>query len=206
MKQIDLLPNWYRASRRRKRDLTVRGTLLGVVVVGLSLVWAQRHTATAAAREDLTALEASFAGQAEVIRSLGELESRLEELSRKQQLLCEVAGGVPVHALVGVMSELMPPAVGLTEIRIAQPGRLAAAPGAAEAPVREGAGSRDGGGEGELDIQGWAASDVNVGSLMTRMTDSPVFADIRLRYSKPVIVGDRMTREFRLTARIPAFE
>ena len=205
MKEIDFVPDWYRASRRRRRDLMVRVTCLGILAVAMIAASAGRYAQTASARKDLTHLQASFKGQADVIHGRSVLELRLEQLRDKQQLLANVAGGAALHGLLAALSHLMPDAVVLTELRVAQGRRIADArppEGEASEHAAPPAGDRD----GTLEIKGRAASDVNVGSLMTNMARSRLFRDVRLRYAKPVVVNGRQARDFKLTCRLPQFE
>ena len=120
MKEIDFIPDWYRANRRRRRDLAVRATCLAVLAVAMIAASAGRYAQTAAAREDLAQLQASFESQEDVIHGLSVLELRLAELGANQQLVSDVAGGVPMHGVLAELSHLMPDAVTLTALRVAQ--------------------------------------------------------------------------------------
>jgi len=205
MKEIDFIPDWYCASCRRKRDLMVRGTLLGIFALALLIVSAGRYAQAAVARENVARLQTSFDSQAQMIQTLTELELRLDELRAKRQLLADVAGGAPVHGMVAELSHLMPQAMALTQLHIARERRVPDS-GPRESKASEDAKVAHEDGDGELMVMGWAASDVNVGSLMTNIARSPVFGDPELRYSKPMVVNGRAAREFRLTSPLPQFE
>jgi Tfp pilus assembly protein PilN len=205
MREIDFIPSWYRASRRRKRDLVIRAVFLSVLAVEMILVSVGSYIQRAAAREDLAELETSFAGQAEVITSLSQLVLRLEELRDKRQLLSDVTGGAPVHGVLAELSHLMPEATALTRVGLSQSRRIGAAGRQKEGDAGKVAAQPDDD-EGTLEITGWAASDVHVGSLMTNLARSPLFGDVRLRYSKPVAVNDREVRAFQLTCELPQFD
>jgi len=207
MKDINLIPDWYRADRRRKRDLILRATCLGTLAAAMLLASAGRYAQTAVAQGDLEKLQAGFECQADVIRALAELKLRLDELHDKQHLLSDVAGGAPLHTVLSELSQLMPQAMVLTRFHITQERRITGAES-----VREG---QEEGAEtfpatdqldGKIEITGWASSDVNVGSLLTNMAGSEVFCEPRLRYSKPGVVNEREAREFKLAARLPQFE
>ena len=58
----------------------------------------------------------------------------------------------------------------------------------------------------ELKIKGLAASDGDIGALMSRMAGSAMFANVALVYSQPVIRGGVPVREFELTGAVPQFE
>ena len=205
MKEIDFIPDWYRANRRRRRDLAVRATCLAVLAVAMIAASAGRYAQTAAAREDLAQLQASFESQEDVIHGLSVLELRLAELGASRQLVSDVAGGAPMHGVLAELSHLMPDATTLTELRVAQGRRIAdARPAAHEDPDSAAPAPDDR--DGTLEITGWAVSDINVGSLMSNMARSPLLHDVRLRYSKPAVVNGRQAREFRLTCRLPQFE
>ena len=55
-------------------------------------------------------------------------------------------------------------------------------------------------------IQGLAASDGQVGTLMAAMSRSALFTEVALSYSRPVEAEAHVAREFELACRLPEFE
>lgn len=205
MREVDFIPSWYRASRQRKRDLVIRAVFLGVLAVEMVLISVGFYAQRAAVRKNLAELEASFEGQAEVITDISQLVLRLEELRNKRQLLSDVGGGAPVHGVLAELSRLMPDATALTRVGLTQSRRIGEA-GRREAGDAGKVVAQPDDDEATLEITGWAASDIHVGSLMSNLARSPLFGDVRLRYSRPVAVNDREVRAFQLTCELPQFE
>lgn len=212
MREIDFRPEKYRMSRKRKRDRVIRATLLGILAVELILGSVGTRIRTAAAREDVVKLRGEFESQAEVLRGLDDLLTDMGELRSRRQLLSDVAGGAPVHSMLAELSHMMPDATVLTEVYLTQERRIgdasAVTDGGLEPAATPPSPHSKGGHKrvGRLEITGWAASDINVGSFMTNMAGSALFRNVRLNYSKPVVVKGRAVREFKLTCGFPQFE
>ena len=205
MKEIDFVPDWYRTSRRRKRKLMVRAACLGVFAIGMILASAGRHAQTATAAETLAELQNSVESQAEVLETINELEYRLGQLRERRNLLSDVAGGAPLHGVLAELSLLMPEAMVLAQFRVVRGPRIAeAGPPETDDPEADKPAEEDV--RGKFELTGWAASDGSVGSLMTNMARSSLFDEVRLRYSKPVVVNGHEAREFQLISRLPQFE
>ncbi len=205
MKEIDLRPDWYRTSRRRKRNVMIRVTLLGILAVELILGSVGILVQKAAARQEMVELRSGFERQTEVLQDLDGLLLQLDGLRKRRELLSDVAGGAPVHCLLAELSRLMPESTVLTEVRLAQQRRIG------DANVVEKDGSEhselsEGEGAGRLEIKGWASSDVNVGVFMSNVAESALFRDVTLTYSQPVVVKGHAAREFKLTCVFPQFE
>jgi Tfp pilus assembly protein PilN len=205
MKEVDFRPDWYREGRKRKRNVVIRVTLLGVLALELFLASLGTFAQSATAQEEMAELQRSLDSQVEALRDLGELEAQLHNLRKKQELLSDVAGGAPVHCVLAELSRVMPGSVVLTEVHFAQQRRIADANMIAddEAPSPE---LTEWDELGTLEITGRAPSDVKVGVLLTGMAGSDLFRDLTLSYSQPVVVRGQVAREFKLTGTVPQFE
>ncbi|MCK4659098.1 MAG: PilN domain-containing protein [Phycisphaerae bacterium] len=211
MKEIDFIPDWYIAQCRRKHSRITQVTFLAILAMTMVLVSAGRHVQVVSARENLAELQAGLASReeaVEVLTVLDELETRLDELHAKQLLLIDVAGGAPLHAVLAELSHLMPDAMVLKEVRVKQKPRLTQPASGEENAVEDsGQTSRScDDWDGKVEIAGWAGSGKAVGNLMTNMTRSPLFHEVALRYSKPVVVDSHEAWEFKVTSRLPQFE
>jgi len=203
MKELDFRPDWYRALRRRRRTTVIRVVLLGILAAELVVGSLGVYTKKAIARQDIDGLRKDFERQVAVFKDLDEKLSLLEQLRRKHRLLSDVGGGAPTHRMLAELARAMPEDVVLTRIRLVQQRSIdGVETGAATGPE-----AGQGGAEaGRVELNGWAATDVSVGTLMTNMAKSELFRDVVLSYSQPAVINRRVAREFKLTCVFPQFE
>ena len=124
MKEIDFVPDWYRASQRRRSDLAVRITCL-CVLAGAMVVWSVRNLAVVRAAEtDLAVVRQSYRLQNEPLRQLVTLRSRLSELRDHRALLQTVRGGARASEVLAEVTRLMPEAMVLTSFSLSRERRL----------------------------------------------------------------------------------
>lgn len=210
MTEIDFLPGWYIAARTRREDFAFRGVYLGAVLAAMAVLGGIRFVQTVSAEKAVVNLRSqldptTLTAGSEAHSSLMSLRTRWSETDRRRKLLEEAQGGAPVHAILAELSGLMPEAAVMSSVQLIEatrfqpPKPLAPESKTAEAGVNPS-------GAGRLEIQGWAPSDGQVGHLLSRMGESRAFAEVKLGYSKPVIVEGREAREFKLACRLPAFE
>ncbi len=103
MKDIDLLPEWYKSGQRRQQSLHSKYMVVAGVVA-IMLVWnfvAGRSLTTARARVDAEAQKCVHA-QA-VLEHCRQLAERIEKLSKKAALLGDIDSKINI---AGVLSEL----------------------------------------------------------------------------------------------------
>ncbi len=124
MKEIDFRPDAYRMTRRWKRNLVIRVTLLGVLAVELILGSAATFTQNASARQEIVELLGGFERQTEALQNLDGLLLQMNGLRKKRELLSDVAGGAPVHCVLAELSQLMPESTVLNEVHFAQQRRI----------------------------------------------------------------------------------
>ena len=200
MREIDFVPQWYRASQRRRRDLTVRVSCLCVLTAAM-VAWSVRNLAVVRAAEaDLAALQECCRSQGMSLDQHAALKRRLGELNERRALLRTLRGGVRVEQVFAELSHLMPEAMALTAAVLNQHDRV-------ELIDRDGRWQRDRETTpGLMEINGLAASHVQVGSLLAALDRSSCFRKVEMKYSKPVVRAGREARDFRLAFRVPRFE
>jgi len=205
MKEVDFRPDSYRVGRSRRRNMVIRVTLLSILAAELVLGSLGSFTQKAAARQEMIEVMDGLESQADVFQEIDGLLSELNGLRQKRELLMDVAGGAPMHRVLAALSHLMPETVVLNGVKVVQKRRIGdTSTVAAEGSKRPASAEKDG--VGRLEIAGWAASDVDVGAFMSNMAESALLRNVKLSYSKPVIVKGRAARGFELICEFPQFE
>ena len=94
MIELDFVPNWYRSSQRRRSELTLRITVL-CLLVAVMLIWSLRNlTNVRAAEADLAAVRSSYQLQSGALEQLDDLQAQLNQLDQRRQLVERVRGGL----------------------------------------------------------------------------------------------------------------
>ena len=203
MTTIDFRPAWYRAEHRHKRETMIRLTILGVLAVELVLGSLGTFTQKAVARQAVATMRESLRDQDETLQHLGDQRIKLDELRKRKGLLSDIAGGVAVHNILAELSAMLPEAAVVTELRLVQARRIGGTIPVVGAKAHDSVAKDE---QGRLEINGWASSNINVGTFMANLSASVLFQDIRLLYSNPAVMNGRTGREFKLTCLFPQYE
>lgn len=203
MSAIDFRPTWYRAQFQRKRETVIRLTILGVLAIELILGSLGTFTQKAVAHQKVATMRTALQDQNETLQHLGKLQVELTELREKQQLLLDITGGAAVHTILAELTAMLPEAAVLSELRLVQHRRVADQIPNLDAKT---GGLTTEAEQGRLEITGWASSNINVGTFMANLSESVLFQNIRLLYSRPASMKGRAGREFKLTCRFPQCE
>lgn len=202
MKELDLIPAWYLEARTQRRDRVIRAAYLAAVVAAMAALSVVRQAQNAAAADALVGMKRGLEHEQRTDGSLAALRARWTGLERRGRLLAEADGGAPAYAIIAELSKLMPEATILTGLDLADI-RWPDSPGT---NLPAGTIAAPGPRQGRLAVRGVAASDNQVGRLMADLGHCAVFANVALKYSKPVQVEGREARSFELACGIPSFE
>ena len=207
MKEIDFIPQWYKADRERKRRY-IRQYALMAALFALMVGWGfmiNGHIAhvSAEVEEIQTAFEKGrLRGQQATI-----LEGRIAEMRQKTTLLDKIASRTKMTAILGELSYLMGENVILSKLSlqnelIQNPEKKGAF---ASAAVVRASGLQ----KGDQDVvipaspfhrkvvlTGIAARPADAASLIARLEQTDYFDHVFLVYSKPKKVNDRDVTEF----------
>ena len=104
MKELDFLPDWYRADRQRKQRRHRHYVLFGLVVAllaGWSFIVGQSVRGLQA---DTQNVEATLEQGLQTIQTALELELEIERVSRQTDILAALTPRTPVSAMLGELS------------------------------------------------------------------------------------------------------
>lgn len=107
MKEIDLLPEWYKNGRRRQLSIRVQC----MVLVGLFLImtsWSFVSSASLSkARAEVAQSDSRLAGIANVVSEFNKTKSELTKLEKKAELLAEIDSKVSIANVLAELSFLI---------------------------------------------------------------------------------------------------
>jgi len=220
MKEIDLLPEWYKSDRRRQFSYRTQYVALAGVFV-IMLVWnllTARSIAKAAAR--LVQTESEQARIENELQEFGKIENETARLREKAHILNEIDPRIDVPAILAEMSYLIDKKTVLSKIqfkaeKFETPARNQPDKAAAGAPIVHGPKNAHpqnkthfvGDVRFKIVVSGIASDAGDVARLICQLEDSPYFSHIILSYSRPqrlkegIIATERqhMVSEFEIT-------
>ena len=202
MREVEFLPEWYPAVRRRKRRVAMQAwaTLILICVLGLWTVMSQqrvvaREVELGKLRGDLNQTEAE-------LERLGELLELQRKLGQQYDIFLRIGRPVEATRLVTTLDEVMPRDMALLELTVdtEEAPRLPAGTLAARAQQRQ---RKDGRDSGEshlrLRLRGVAPTDVDLAEFLRMVTARPFFRNVELLYSHERPQGGRIMREFEVS-------
>jgi Tfp pilus assembly protein PilN len=206
MRRVNLLPAHLLDAQRRQRQQATGVLLIGVVTVLLAswlavAVWQVRtlEARTAAVDQQLQPLRQQQQHQARLLQQKQELAQRLS-------LIQTLREPVPVPAILARISQLAPPQAILRSMVIDVP----AAPLAPAAPVA--ASSRRAAANQQpqpirpiqIQLDGLASQDAAIARLVSELTESGLFQNVRLADSREMTFQGQPCHQFRVSMEISA--
>lgn len=205
MQNLNFVPDWYVASLRRRNDLVVQVGAIALLATAMVVWWLHNAASLHSARNSVAVIRASLEVQEVSWLELHERQRLIEERQRKEQLSNTMCGGISVTAVLTELSHLMPSASVLTDVSITRENRLPKMDGGSAGSMQA-AIAGFGGDTGVIEIDGLAAANTAVGEFHTELVNSPAFANVEMKYSRPVEFDSRKARRFRFECRLPRFE
>jgi len=195
MRELEFLPAWYPALRRKRRFVALQAWLACaiLVVLGLWMLLAERNVRSAEA--SLANLQGQLAQTDDQLHRLSELQSLKDQMSQQAEVVSRLGPHVPIARLINVLEDAMPDDMAILDLssqaqaQTKQASSLSAATGSQPVLVRT-----------ELvRLHGVAPSDVDLGNFLARLAGVSYFSDIAMTYSKDRVDSGRMMREFEVT-------
>jgi len=101
MKEIDFIPEWYKADRRRRQRYIQQRTLLGIIFA-VMVVWSfvmGQHVKRVQA--EMNSVQTAFELGKARVEQVHELEQQIAVMEQKTQLLGYIAPRTKISALMG---------------------------------------------------------------------------------------------------------
>jgi len=203
MREIDLRPDWYVESLSERRGSGFR--LGGLIAMGaLIVIWGYDATSrTNAAATELAELAHQVKAQDAAAADIAVYEAEMVARQRYAGLLKQVGGGVGVVEVIAEVTRAMPRAMNIERFQLDKAPRIAAA-------VEE----ENGGGEAKdarpalsnVQFYGFAATGGDVGGFVSRLSQSPLFEDVTLRFQRTILQEGEDVVEFYVECSMPLFE
>ena len=116
MKEIDLLPEWYKSSRRRQIGYWAQYTVLGVVFAVI-VVWSLvGFISISKTKKEIASLEPKVIESRQVSEEFRELESEIERLEQKANVIARIDSRIDVARVLAELSFLVDEKIVLSKV------------------------------------------------------------------------------------------
>jgi hypothetical protein len=201
--EMNLIPQAYRARLRRGRTRRSVAIALSISGLGIGVVGWSLHVAVLQRRAELNELK-TFVGEMRSVAADAEtLRGRIRDLEADLSAQQELQHPVEVSAMLATFCGLMPSSATLDSMELRSSLRAVegseAHKGRSSLPVKDEESSRR---IMICEVTGVAKSDLDVADLVGRLTDHPLFQQVAMDYSRPVMVRETSGRTFRVSCEI----
>ena len=203
MKELDFTPEWYVKALADREGTGLR--LGGFIILGVLLIVAGLESGrqTRAATQKLQEVQGAYDVQSPMLKRLEELKNEQAHWMNNAKVLADVSGGFVVADIFTELSHLMPRSLTLREVYLHKSPRVIFAGKAADEKDDELTEEAE---ATVFEVAGWAASGSEIGTFVRRMSESPLFYDVSLRYERPETIYGKSVVEFRVVSRMAQFE
>jgi hypothetical protein len=192
MREIDFLPSSFHAIRRRRREMRRNVLMAAGLVLCLGGLHGLNTSRIRSAEASLNLLHSGVEGVQTAQQQLKFLHARTAELSTRADLLARLEDDAPLDAVIGELTGLMSESMSIRSLEVD------ARPPAAEpkAPASRQATATPPPPVTRAKLTGVAATDVEVGMFLGKLSSCPIFADVNLEISREARLDGRRLREF----------
>jgi len=210
MKELDFLPQWYRADRSRRQRRRRYCVLFGVIA-GLVCFWSFIAGQTVGGLKAQTQEMAATLEQGQqVIQTAMEMDEQIARLSRQAEMLASLTPRTTVSAALGELSALACENVVFSRVTLTlEPIAEAVKPAAESGVVRLSAARTDTDSplpavpqRMRITLTGIAAGGAEVARLIERLEGSAYFENVAPSFSRAKKINDRVATEFEMTCTI----
>lgn len=213
MKELDFLPQWYRADRQRKQ-CRYRHYVLFALVVALVAGWSFIiGRSVSSLQAETRQVESILHEGQKTIQQALEMEMEIEHLSQQADILAALTPRTAISAVLGELSQRVSENIIFSRVLWVQE-PLADKQTSASSAVRIGAAKPDesvsllpDGPQGtRVTLTGIAAGGAEVAQLIDRLETSGYFKNVSPGFSRAKKIGDKEVAEFEITCRVADYE
>lgn len=198
MRELEFLPHWYPALRRKRRHLLLEAWICVLIAAALGS-WLAFSARTVVAKQSLLSTRQGQIKQIGYeLQKLDELQSLKKQMSEQAMLVARLGPTVPISRVLEDLERKMPGEMALLDVSVVVEQRTVALPavravGAAAAKLQTIVQRQM-----NIELHGVAPSDVELGNYMIRLATIPCFTGSSLSTSD-LRQNGRLMREFRIT-------
>jgi Tfp pilus assembly protein PilN len=202
--QINFLPQTFVQQRACRRRVFRQGAMVVSIVV-LMAMWYVSSRGRVEALERVLQLQLAQVQEAkDQLAQLTKLRSEYRSLANQARIQHDLVQPVAYTPVIAVIASLMPDSLTLTKLSMqGQTAKPAPAQKPADKSGAESRKARPAAPPAEpnvlhIALEGLAPSDVQIADFVGKLTDHPLFTNVKMLYSRTAEVRSVVTREFRI--------
>lgn len=208
MNSIDFLPERIRILRARHRQWRRMGYMLAVLIGGLGVLWYFGQTRVRSAEAEVRMLRGSSVSFLQQKAQRADLEQELQTLKAKQDIEQCIGSRLGVQVLLAELQATLPQSITLVRLELeskeqesrADTSRISARAAAASTTPnpKDSVKIR----RVHMKLTGLAPTDMDVANMIGQLSASPLFEQVRMGFTRNVIIQGRQAREFEASCQI----
>lgn len=208
MNEVNFLPASYFQRHSRRRRVTLEFLLVLIVAAGLGGWFHATRASNESLHRQLADLESAEATDVGQPGEMAQLQARYKELSKLTKVRGEVALPLSFSQVLAAIAQATPESVAMTELAINCPRPTPAPPMSEEEKKKKKASERKpappaAAAPMTIELSGISPSDDRIADLVGRLSAHPMFARVKLEFSRAGEVEHLIVRQFRITMQVP---
>lgn len=206
MNDINFLPDRFLREQKRKARVWREAGLVAVVTLVLVAWYGVMLRQVAGAERLLQARQDELAAANQQTTEMVRLQQEFKRLSHQAQIQERLCLPVAYTQVIAALSRLMPPSLTMTRLAVSsespaptvaprKPGTASSRPAAVSAPPPARCMA--------LEVTGFSPTDMDVANFVGRLSEYPLFTNVKMRYSRSHRVGEAPARQFRIELEVP---
>jgi Tfp pilus assembly protein PilN len=203
---INFLPDRFLREQKRKSRVWREAGLVAAVAFVLVAWYGVMHGQVAGAERLLQARQDELAAANQQTTEMVRLQQEYTRLSHQSQIQERLCLPVAYTQVIAALSKLMPASLTMTRLAM-----TSESPGPTVAPRKSGTASAKSTAPPApqparsmmLEVTGFSPTDMDVANFVGRLSDYPLFANVKMRYSRTHRVDEAPARQFRIELEVP---
>ena len=213
MKELDFLPDWYRADRQRKQRQYRHYVLFGLIVAGLAGWSFMLGRSVVGLQAQTRQIESVIEEGRQTLQTAQELRLQIDRLNRETEILEVLTPRTTVSAVLGELSHCVTERIMFSRVSLIQESIKDAKPASKTGVIRIGGSKSDGPSplpnepqRTQITLTGIAAGGADVAGLIERLEISDYFTAVSPAFSRAKKIGDKTVTEFEIVCTVADYD
>jgi hypothetical protein len=196
MRELEFLPQWYPAIRRRRRQTLLQLWLTGLVAIGLCLWQLMAHRNIELKAHEADSVAGNLAQTRAVLKVLEEQASLKQKLQVQNEMLAKIGTHIEAARMFDAIDKAMPQGMSLINTTLETEEMTSNTPaksdnGKPAAPVQIR--------RYKVRLEAVAPSQLDLANFLASLTNVPFFENVTPTWAKDQIQDDHLMRRFEVT-------
>lgn len=197
MRELDFLPTWYPAIRRRKRQTLLQLWLTGLVAIGLCVWQLMAHRNIERKERQAESVVADLSQTRATLKVLEEQASLKQKLQVQDEMLAKIGTHIEASRMFDAIDKAMPKDMSLISATLETEELTNTA---AKTDSKSAAPKLDR--RLKVRLEAVAPTQLDLANFLAALTNVPIFEDVTPTWAKDQIQNDHLMRRFEVTFNI----